>query len=370
MASGMCEPRAEPGGEGSDCGGDGQPCCPGNRCDFGSICEPYLLNKCIGIGTVLDLLGFECGKEDQICCLPGLTCEGTLECDLLFCRSDCTSLSDTCSETDQCCQRTDTFCQPAPQTQRCCHPAGGDCSGHLDCCGWMLCDEGTCQCQQTGESCVTDEECCPTMDESGGSVPSVCVDGTCQRGQGACVPVREGCDEGGTTCCAGLACSTTRASSAETPSYCCAKAGTSCAGELDCCGLMFCTDGVCECGESGDPCVSDQECCEGSACILGECVSTMGCNRLGDSCDNSGECCGEVVCLDSDPDPSAVDKICCVGKRRACTTDQDCCGAMRCVFEEGAVEKTCACQKPGEACINTSECCTGSACRNGTCVAT
>ncbi len=364
MASGTCEERPAPGTDGSDCGADGQPCCPGKTCAFGAICEPRFLNRCIGIGTIGRLLGYECGKEGNICCLPGLTCEGDLQCDLLFCRSDCTAISDTCSTSDECCQGRATYCRPSPEVQRCCLEAGESCETDLDCCGWMVCSDGQCACREQGDVCAQDEDCCPGTDGMGGSVPSKCVDGRCQPGENACVPLNHACTEGGTGCCSGLACSTTVYESEEEPTHCCAPADTACTDDLDCCGLMYCTDGKCECGEAGDPCISDVECCEGSACIQGKCYSTVGCGRLGDTCATSSECCGQVVCQ---PESEGGDRICCVEKRRQCTSDADCCGYMRCVYDSGTGNKLCQCQPEGQACVYTSECCTGLACNSGTC---
>jgi len=352
---GMCEERPDAGEPGSGCGADGESCCLGGECAFGSICESFLTNRCVGLETITDLLGFDCGEDGQPCCLPTFTCTGTLQCDLLFCSGDCTGIGDTCTDSGDCCDSAQ--CIPSPSTATCCKGQDATCFSDFDCCGWMLCEGrgdagvGACACQEMGEQCVDDSECC--MD-------GVCTEGECRPGPDMCTALNTMCTDT-SECCGAFACSNVIGSDVE-GDECCAKAATGCEDASDCCGHMGCTDGECTCQEEGALCnLEEGECCEGQICVLGSCTEDDGCNRVGDGCDMSvaGDCCGVASCRRVGGSPTSPFQ-CCATDGQICESANECCGTQLCT------DGMCACKSAGESCVS-GDCCVGTSCTGGTC---
>jgi hypothetical protein len=352
---GMCMDRPGAGEPGSGCGGDGEPCCLGGECAFGSICENFLTNRCVGLETISDLLGFACGEEGDICCLPDFTCEGDLQCDLLFCSGDCTGIGEPCMDSGDCCDSAQ--CIPSPALATCCKGEGATCFTDFDCCGWMRCGGrgeagvGACECRAMGETCVDDSECCDD---------GVCTEGLCRPGPDMCTELGTACAED-TECCGAFACADVIGSDVD-GKECCAKAGTGCQDAGDCCGGMLCNDGECQCqGESARCTLEEGECCEGMICVLGDCAVDDGCKRVGDTCDMSvvGDCCGRASCRRVGSGMMAPFQ-CCATDTQPCESALDCCGTMLCT------DGQCACKMPGESCVS-GDCCGGSTCTSGTC---
>ena len=250
-------------------------------------------------------------------------------------------------EGDSCCDTS--LCQPSPFDNRCTNGPGEPCESSIECAGWMLCEEGACACQETGEDCVIDSECC-----EGGS----CIEGSCQM-EIMCVDAGEACtaDEG---CCGALRCREVFGSGMD--EQCCSGAAGSCKDSGDCCGGTLCEGGVCQCNSDiAAPCLDDTECCGGLICVLGACAEPSGCNRVGDSCDPTmaGDCCGLAQC--KRPTMGAPEQ-CCGAADRRCDSNADCCGAMSCNDMN-----RCECVPSGEICVNTSDCCGSSVCTDGRC---
>jgi hypothetical protein len=353
------DPESDP-----TCGDEGQGCCRNDSCDTGAICEPLVTDSCVAIADIIDFVGEQledCGQLGELCCpfngedFSFFTCEGDLQCDFLFCSDACTPLSQECDSTSECCQGTDTLCERAPTTKRCCHPAGGQCDNSTDCCGRMTCGEDeTCACQDMGQPCNDDPECCPIEDADGTTREQVCREGTCEP-ETPCAKIQSECSERGndSECCRSVC---GRVLWDEDP-HCCVGEGSACQSNNDCCGHMDCGDegsdqeGTCVCQAETELCFRDEECCDGLGCVLGQCAPVDGCGRVTDSCDTTADCCGILRCQDR----NETSKACCGRQTDVCENDEDCCGAMTC----NQTTARCEAREAGESCVGDANECAG-----------
>lgn len=168
------------------------------------------------------------GEGGSICtgdcdCCADLTCQGGR------CRPPqpvCLEMGASCTSDVQCCggntDRADcTFVDPfkgpfgcglANQTTRCCTTEGWECEGTCDCCGSMICINGTCGYTQPGQECLESSQC---------------QAGTCQvvqpKHDNSClIPANQ-----------------------PPPRLCCLGEGGECGTSCQCCGTLTCQDSAC-----------------------------------------------------------------------------------------------------------------------------
>jgi hypothetical protein len=137
-------------------------------------------------------------------------------------------------------------------------------------------------CTGIGEHCGADQDCCSVRCVSGLCLPA----GSCSAPGGACVTRA--------TCCSG------RCEPTPVGRVCldyCARDGTTCASDLDCCS-QSCVAGVCAgygvCTPLGVACAASSECCAGGVCanVPGQCIrATDECLCVGSACVTSKDCC-------------------------------------------------------------------------------
>ena len=248
---------------------------PGQNCCAGSVCRPAPLvpRCCMGQGgnceNSLDCCGLmschdgmcSCSNMGSFCldsseCCDGLTCQSfTCQPQGMMCkevRSACESSSEccaglTCSET-----RTEPT---APAVRQCCGAAETSCSANEDCCGQMLCMDGTCQCVMRDGLCDRDVECCNG---------DICLVGSCQDGSG-CLRERQVCDPTSDSCCGQLRC---LHHNQEDANYCCVGPDERCRQDTDCCGKMTCNMDTerCQVVAEGGQCDTQFDCDVGLSC--------------------------------------------------------------------------------------------------------
>jgi hypothetical protein len=300
----------------------------------------------------------------------------------------------------------------------CCRNAGGACTADFHCCGGAVCVNGACgggggaggrglgaectstsQCSQAGGSvvcasnglpadgarnccrnsggaCTADIQCCANL---------YCVNGTCggttappsgsgQLALGAQCTASEQCTQaGGATVCAN------NGFDGDGPLNCCRNEGGACTGvdySADCCGGLYCVNGVCTnnrtgglplgascqqtgqcaqtgfgavcatngidgdgalncCHNEGGSCDRDTVCCGGLLCVNGTCGGgggTGGSVGLGGVCFATGECnqAGGAVFCDSNGIASDGDLNCCRYNGGGCAASGHCCAGYDC----------------------------------------
>jgi hypothetical protein len=303
----------------------------------------------------------------------------------------------------------------------CCRNAGGACTADFHCCGGAVCVNGSCgggggaggrglgaectstsQCSQaggsvvcasngipadgarnccrnTGGSCTADIQCCANL---------FCVNGTCggtssgnsgNAGNGdlalgaQCTSTDQCTQQGGTTVCAD------NGFDGDGALNCCRNEGGTCTGvdySADCCGGLYCVNGVCtnnatgglavgaECSQSGQcsqsagavvcasngidsdgalncclndggACSVDTNCCGGLTCVNGACSSGGGSGGtvgLGGACNATGECsqAGGAVFCDDNGIASDGALNCCRYEGGGCEAGPHCCGGLDC----------------------------------------
>jgi len=266
-------------------------------------------------------------------------------------------LGATCTATSQCSQTGGAVvCADngiaADGALNCCRNAGGTCANSAACCGGLDCTNGVCAGTPTtgaapGASCTDVSQC----SQAGGAV--VCAnngiadDGAlncCRNAGGACTGLNNSAD-----CCGGLYCRnglcTDLSVSGELPpgSYCTASSQCSQVGGTTICadnGLA--TDGSLNCcRNAGGACFSSATCCAGLICANGVCgggtsPGTGTALGLGATCTASSQCSqtgGTVVCADNGLSTDGS-LNCCRNAGGACTTANNsasCCGGLLCV---------------------------------------
>jgi len=336
-----------------DEGGMDQPCGPRGGCDPGLICDYS------GPVPTCEMTPDGCGRDMQMCCDTGAasggSCEGSLNCQFGGCTA-CRGPSLTCLlggilPGQGCCNGA--VCRPAPIVPRCCVGTGEACTNSLDCCGFMQCQDGTCQAGREGSFCIDSSECGEGL---------TCQTFTCQPEGMMCIDASEPCMGSG-VCCDGLACAPHRDPDMAVeppPDECCAAGGGSCSADEDCCGRTRCEEGMCACVAMDGDCDSDSDCCDGMGCVGGLCYPTAACGEENERCIDAGppgQCCGRLACRPDTFGASARD--CC--STEACRTDEQCCGEMRCV------EGSCRARLSGESCADDLDCDGLLLCIDGTC---
>jgi hypothetical protein len=231
----------------------------------------------------------------------------------------------------------------------CCRNAGGSCTADFHCCGGAVCNNGSCgggggasgsglgaectstsQCSQaggsvvcasngvpgdgarnccrnTGGACTADIQCCANL---------FCVNGTCGGSAtgttpsgglalGAQCTSSDQCTQsGGATVCAN------NGYDGDGPLNCCRNEGGSCTGvsySADCCGGLYCVNGVCTSNTTG------------GLAVGAECVQTGQCSQRN----------GSASCASNGIDADGA-LNCCLNDGGACTQDSNCCGGLRC----------------------------------------
>ncbi len=271
--------------------------------------------------------GVACGGG---CCGSGQACCGQACCDGL------------CTVGGACCPAGNTVCGAdccSPEQQCCggeCCP--GVCYGEELCCpaprifnevGWVCCREGERPC---GSGCIPVDACCEDSECAEFSIP--CNTGRCSGPGGACyadpVDDRSTWEPGVSVCIGGEICQLRTCDG-----VCGFSVDDGCQGTISCCG--------CD-GESG--CTANGDCCSG-VCVNGTCQSAK--SPIGGPCDDPQDC-SAGVCYQAE----------CCQPRTGCEPDE--CGTVG-----DGCGSTLACPLcSGEACLNDSECLTGS-CNNSVC---
>ncbi len=358
--SGMC---SDP----TDSGGMGQPCSPRGGCDSGLMCD-HTNNQCT-------MTPDDCGHDSQMCCDTGATaqsCDGNQHCQFGMC-STCQGPSLTCVlggilPGQTCCNGS--VCRPAPLLPRCCVGQDQPCTNSLDCCGFMMCQDGMCAGGRMNSLCVDSSECGDGL--------------TCQNFQckpdpmSMCAPPGQMC-EGTSGCCDGTCGVAHNATMTTAPTVCCTPHDSSCENNDDCCGNMLCVEQICECRDIDETCYRDSECCEmgtdtvsgatgNLGCVSGACQIVDGCRRPGDSTvtchvdpvdpSQPTGCCRGLYCLLDRPNGM---EVCCQQGGSPCQRETDCCGEMACT------DGHCICRGDGETCANDIDCCGSLVCTNGHC---
>ncbi len=345
--NGLCD---KPSG---GCDTAGAACCAGNHCAanfdcVNNVCKP-------------------CGTAGNACCGTAGTCSAGLTCGAnKICGSDCGATGKACCPGAKPCNEVGVLCNGAVcgattttggLNQACTPPTNA-------CLSPYICKNGTCQnaatCNQVGQTCCANSTCNNGL---------VCgVDNKCAAGA-SCWAVQTDCATNPSKCCQGLACTTTvQPDGVDPKSTCCVSAGTSCKGDLDCCGWLFCNGGVCTRNADGESCLINDDCKNGycntatSTCGSGGSQMCAGQPVLGAQCFSSGNtCCDGSKCrvLSSAP----TQNTCCKDPGTACAASKDCCGKMVC----NASTKVCQCQAQNASCIDSTECCGTTTCNSGIC---
>lgn len=196
----------------------------------------------------------------------------------------------------------------------------------LFCNGEEVCNEATLGCGSTGSPCGAGEMC----DEAVDQCISQCGNGVCDPGEN-CTSCPADCisGSGGGSC---SACFKGACDGICHP----VKEGPDCS---DCLPFYCCGDGVCEVEENSGNCLVD---CPVTIC--GDGICSPGEDRCGCPSD-----CGS-------PGPEICDN----------GIDDDCDGSIDCGDSDCAAAAACLCLDKNQACVSSSECCSGR-CRNGKC---
>ncbi len=365
------------------CVSDGGSCSSGDECCSGSCAA----GSCAALNLTCRTAGNACDAGSECC--SGLCKDGS--CSLAS--SFCTQAGDLCAANSECCGGTCSIAEGA-KVGTCGAPPEGasNCNGGIDgslcngcgqCCS-RLCapfgDSGVfvCQpasgCRVNGDLCRQDSDCCGA---AGTGLPG---DGnvTCDKEPGADVGVCRnplGCSPQGNVChYQDYTCSIS-----SSRNNCCGATGNSGACQLDPLGVPRC-NGLSECRAGGDTCASAMDCCDGRRCVadaLGQlrCASSeepSGCIPSGGSCTVNGDCCAGVVCTSL---PGSTQGVC-GGSSGGGTPPQGEEPPGGGETPPGGGEDPPAGESPpsyscalfGQACSQSSDCCSSVPCTNGACV--
>lgn len=361
------------------CGATGAGCCPGNKCNVAT--DSCTNGKCTGSGTPgtlnnpcnigskcntgLNCVGgtclapSSCNTVNAMCC-AGNACTGGLQCaENGTCQTPktCTPLEGDCTTSATCC--TGYTCsltvEPAgtPNKNTCCVGAGTACpDGDFDCCGYLRCVNTKCTANADGDYCLSNSDCARADCDA---ATGVCGGGALQCG--TLTPIGGTCNSD-SECCDGVC----RALASTGNDTCCEGASVMCTSSKDCCGRMVCgSNGKCTPRQPGQSCLDSVECTVDHNCVNGTCASSS-VSGLGGSCNvvtdcvspgNGTDCENGACCSTSALDPCVNDSYCC--------SDY----SLTCNFVTG-FGNVC-CEKSGNSCSTSSDCCSLSCNSNGFC---
>jgi hypothetical protein len=305
----------------------------------------------------------------------------------------------------------------------CCRNAGGSCTADFHCCGAAVCVNGACggggggggrglgaectstsQCSQAGGSvvcasngvsgdgarnccrnsggaCTSDIQCCAQL---------FCVNGTC--GGTSPAPAPSGGLALGAQCTTSSQCTQTGGATVcadngfdgDGPLNCCRNEGGACSGtnnSADCCGGLYCVNGVCTNNRTGGlalgaACTQTGQCSQATGAVVcaSNGIASDGelncCHNNGGACDRDIVCCGGLLC---------VNNVCgtaggtggTIGLGGRCAATGECNqdgGAAFCadngIASDGPLN---CCRYEGGGCAAGAQCCGGLDCRNGVC---
>jgi len=264
-----------------------------------------------------------------------------------------------------------------------CEPAGTLCTSTGGACGGSCCSrscapfvpsgKSVCQpssgCRVLGDLCRANSDCCGW---SGSPQPLVgpfeCVKDSASQEFGLCGKGNS-CREPGSVCGKALEADGTTIGVCNAANNCCEKN----------------TGGPSECNSS------PEKCCRRDAIGVPRCIidKNLDCTAApppaGTVCATSADCCGRPC----------VNNVClgaCVSLAGSCTANADCCSGLPCAIPAGSTKGTCggtplpdggvgaptdgggvvtqdggACSLYGQICTQSSSCCSGVPCTNGTC---
>jgi hypothetical protein len=260
-----------------------------------------------------------------------------------------------CTSTSQCSQTGGAVvcasnALPADGDRNCCRNSGGACGGDSHCCAGLYCVNSVCGGTSSGTTpagglalgarCTSSEECT----QSGG--PTVCADNgyegdgplnCCRNEGGACTGVGYSAD-----CCGGLYCvdgtCINNATGGLPVGAECSQTGqcSQAAGPLSCASNGIDYDGTLNCCyNDGGPCSQDIDCCGGLYCGNGVCGSGGGSGGtigLGGQCSATSECSQEGGAVSCDDNGIASDGAlnCCRYEGGGCGGGSHCCGGLEC----------------------------------------
>jgi hypothetical protein len=306
----------------------------------------------------------------------------------------------------------------------CCRNAGGGCTADFHCCGGAVCVNGACgggggggslglgaectstsQCSQaggsvvcasngiaadgarnccrnTGGACTADVQCCASL---------FCVNNTCGGTSSGTTPPSGGlalgaqctsseqCTQaGGATVCAD------NGYDGDGPLNCCRNEGGACTGtdfSADCCGGLYCVNGICTNNRTGGlplgaSCVQTGQCSQvtGPAVCASNGIDSDGvlncCHNSGGLCDRDIVCCGGLLCINGACSTGGGSGGT-VGLGGQCTATGECSQAGGAVFcddngiaSDGPLN---CCRYEGGGCSAGPHCCGGLECRDGVC---
>jgi hypothetical protein len=241
--------------------------------------------------------------------------------------------------------------------RNCCRNAGGACTSDVQCCANLFCVNGTCGGTSSG-----------TTTSGGLTLGAQCTSSAqCSQANGPTVCANNGYDGDG-------------------PLNCCRNEGGSCSGvnySADCCGGLYCVNGICTNNTSGGLAIGAQcsqtgQCSQanGAAVCASNGIDADGelncCRNGGGACSQDSNCCGGLFC---------VGGVCgsgggsggTVGLGGQCAATGECSQAGGAVFcddngiaSDGALN---CCRYEGGGCATGSHCCGGLDCRDGVCSA-
>ena len=393
---------------------------PGATCASGPECCTF---ACIG-GKCDSKL---CVADNLACASNAECCGGTCAPDGLG-GGKCTPLNPGGGATggNPCAANTDCaskFCNNGICTASSfCGQNGEECAGSTDCCGG-LCTKaagaalGVCGLTKAGGAGGCDQAgtlCTSTSGACGGSCCSRSCAPYAPTGKSVCQPT-SGCRVLGDLCRGNSDCCGWSGSpnpligpfecvkdSATQEFGLCGK-GNSCREPGSVCGKALEADGVtvgvcnaanncCEVAGPGPNCNnSPEKCCRRDALGVPRCIinKNLDCTAArpqpGTVCATSADCCGHPC----------VNNVClgaCVPLAGSCTANADCCSGLPCAIPAGSIKGTCggtplpdggvgaptdgggvvtqdggACSLYGQMCTQSSSCCSGVPCTNGTC---
>ena len=360
------------------------------------------------------------GGGGGTCKLPGVACSVGPDCCTLSCiggtcsNLHCVADNQACGSNAECCGGN---CAPNGTGGGVCKPLNGTgpatdgnpCTASTQCAS-QNCQNGVCApssstCQQNGDVCSTDANCCGGLctiaaGQTLGTCSSVNGGGTVG---GACLPAGEVCSPAG-TCGNENCCSRSCAPDPFTgknvcqPETGCHLVGDLCKQTSDCCGVKDVTGSFkCSPDQAGYPNCgpsTDVQCQKQAGQTFGVCnYATTVCTPAGDickpgllttsgaeSCTTKADCCGGN---DNTNPTCQIDRNgiprCCIGECPKCVTPvpagtqcastADCCGQPCVVNTDPGTSATkpfvcsgTACQQQGSACSSNADCCGGVPC--------
>lgn len=182
-------------------------CCPGNICLATGVCSACILNgskcteptdccsnSCDSSGTnpacpagqaccVCASVGKNC--DNNAGCCSGVCTNGVCQLTLVGgnCATDTDCSSNNCAQIASCnstCEQQIAAGQTPTYTytNKCtCQPITNSCTRREDCCGGLLCIDGTCNCASLGNPCAASSDCCEGQTGQG---HLACINNLCQ----------------------------------------------------------------------------------------------------------------------------------------------------------------------------------------------